>query len=67
MGYLAVDPFSTQSVFSFGSDDAETDTRKGMYNLEDIVTFSVGGKGAGKRQGCAVFAPTLIPFAGRTI
>ena len=46
---------------------AEIDTKRGMYNLEDIVTFSVGGKGAGKRQGCAVFAPTLIPFAGRTI
>lgn len=38
-----------------------------MYNLEDIVTFSVGGKRAGKWQGRAVFAPTLIPFAGRAI
>lgn len=39
----------------------------GTYNLEDIVTFSVGGKRAGKWQGRAVSAPTLIPFAGRAI
>lgn len=39
----------------------------GTYNLEDIVTFSVGGKRAGKWQRRAVFAPTLIPFAGRKI
>jgi len=39
----------------------------GTYNLEDIVTFSVGGKRAGKWQGRAVSASMLIPFAGRAI